>query len=50
LLIIPNFIKFQIKIKEKKKMDNQEFDDELITQFCDIADTTPDVAKNYLSV
>jgi len=31
-------------------MDNQEFDDELITQFCDIADTTPDVAKNYLSV
>jgi len=31
-------------------MDNQEFDDELIKQFWDIADTTPDVAKNYLSV
>jgi len=31
-------------------MDNQEFDDGIITQFCDIADTTPDVAKNYLSV
>lgn len=31
-------------------MDNQEFGDDLITQFCEIADTTPDVAKNYLSV
>jgi len=31
-------------------MENQEFDDGVITQFCDIADTTPDVAKDYLSV
>ncbi|ORX46385.1 hypothetical protein BCR36DRAFT_405674 [Piromyces finnis] len=31
-------------------MDVQEFDDNVITQFCDIADTTPDVAKDYLSV
>jgi len=31
-------------------MENETFDDDVITQFCDIADTTPDVAKNYLSV
>jgi len=31
-------------------MDNETFDDNIITQFCEVADTTPDVAKNYLSV
>jgi len=31
-------------------MDNETFDDDVITQFCEVADTTPEVAKNYLSV